>query len=352
MSMLKIMWCVLGCLSLNLLPLHADEEQQPCCESAEELAEAQYIDEQAWIDEEEAHARPECRCYAPSPIPFLYEYDAEEKDCEYAAQSGLTGVWFPEEPVLFHPLVADPRQLTFSAGWRFDDQALAKNVIDVSYGDTVPFYEWCDVWPWHGRLRIELEGALWAVFDPLHDSSPLMNADYFGGLALSYAACRWQFRLRAYHISSHIGDEFLLNHPEFDRRNPSAEYIDFFASYDFTDDIRLYGGLGWIPAQDDSFHFSPFYAEGGFELRVYELAYIAPRNRLYLVPFYAMHLRYSSDFKHHVDATYVLGYEMGKFCGLCRKLRGFIEYHDGYSVEGQFYRRATNYLALRVSYGF
>lgn len=262
------------------------------------------------------------------------------------------GIWLPEDPPLFRPFMADPRQLTYSVGWRFNDNALTKNIIDVSFGDSIAIYRWCDVWPWNGELQIELEGGLWACFDPCYESAPLMNADYYVGVPITYAIDRWQFRLRGYHISSHIGDEFLLNHPNFDRRNPSAEYLDFFISHDLTDEIRIYAGIGCVVAQDPSFKFKPFYSALGAELRLLRWGFLDCKDVLYGCPIFGMHFRQSGDFKKHVDATYVLGYEFGKLTGLYRRLRFFMEYHDGYSLEGQFCKIPTDYFSIRMSYGY
>lgn len=262
------------------------------------------------------------------------------------------GEWLPENPVLFRPLIADPRQVTYSVGWRWNDQALNKNVIPVSFGDTCAFYRWYNVWPWCGELQIEVEGAMWAVFNPLGEDSPMINADYYVAFPLTYAIPRWAFRLRGFHISSHVGDEFLLHHPGFDRRNPSAEYLDFYISHELTDEIRVYSGLGYIVHQDSSFKFHRFYAETGFELRLYRFGFVDACERIYGTPFYAVDLRYRGDFKRHVDMTYVAGFEWGKLYCQERRLRIFLQYHDGYSLEGQFQRRPTNYLALIASYGY
>lgn len=262
------------------------------------------------------------------------------------------GEWLPEDPVLFRPFMADPRQVTLSVGWRFNDNALGKNIIPVSYGDTIAFYRFHNVWPYCGDFQIELEGALWAVFNPLAEEAPLINADYYVGCPLTYAFDRWQFRLRGFHISSHIGDEFLLTHPRFDRKNPSAEYIDFFISHDLTDEIRLYAGLGYIVHQDSSFHVPPFYQEAGFEIRMPRFGFYSYCQQLYGEPIFAVHMRHRADFRKHVDMTYIIGYEFGKMRGLRRRLRAFLEYHDGYSLEGQFCKRATDYLAIRLTYGF
>lgn len=274
-------------------------------------------------------------------------------DCDFTRKYDLRGIWLPEDKVLFEPLVADPRQVCYSVGWRFNDDALSKNVIDVSFGDSIAFYRWCGLWfgvP--GDAQIELEGAVWAVFNPCVYSAPLLNADYYVGGLLTWAYNEWSARLRFYHISSHLGDEFLLNHPGFCRKNPSAEYLDLFVSYWITRDIRLYGGVGYVMQEDPSFHIARWYGAAGAELHFTELRFVSWANRLYGEPFYGMYFRFSKDFKNHLDSTYVLGYEWAKLSGIGRKVRVFVEYHNGYSLEGQFYHRPTSYLSVRLSYGF
>lgn len=262
------------------------------------------------------------------------------------------GDWLPEDPPLWRQFVADPRQLTYSAGWRFNDDALAKDTIPVSFGDYFALYRWHGVWPYCGSMEIGVEGAVWAVFAPLRESSPLIDADYYIGFPLVYAFDNWQFRLRGYHISTHLGDEFLLDHPGFDRRNPSAEYLDFFSSYYFGDQIRLYAGLGYIVHQDISFRSKRFFQALGMEVRALGYGYYDSKQRLLGHPYFGAHIRGSRDYKHHIDQTYVLGYEWVKLCGLERATRVFIEYHDGYSVDGQFCDEAANWFAVRLSYGF
>lgn len=284
--------------------------------------------------------------------PVCTQYRDPDLQLNEGCSACCYGVWMPEDPPLFRPFMADPRQVCYSVAWRFNDNVLDQNNIPVSYGDSFALYRWLNVGPWCGQLQIELEGGLWAVFDPCCESSPLINADYYVGVPITYAFDKWQFRLRGYHISSHIGDEFLLNHPHFDRRNPSAEYLDFFISHDLTEEIRIFGGLGWVMHQDESFHISPFYSALGFEVRLRRLGFYSAKDVLYGCPILGTYFRGSNDFKNHIDATYVLGYEFGKLCGLYRRLRMFLEYHDGYSVEGQFSEFPTNYFSVRITYGF
>lgn len=283
---------------------------------------------------------------------YAWYITAPETDYEYAREHHLWGIWFPEGPPAFRPFIADPRQVTFGVGWRFNDQVLGKNLVPVSFGDTFPIFRWVDIWRFRGDLQLEIEGAVWAIFQPLHESAPLIDADYYVGFPLTYLFGNWAFRVRGYHISTHIGDEFLLDHPHFDRRNPSIEAFDCYGSYQFSKDIRLYGGLGWVACQDDSYRVGPFYAQAGAEIRFTQLGYNDYCDRLYGQPFFAMNFYYQSHFKHHINQTYAIGYEWGKVSGIRRKLRLYIEYHDGYAVEGQFSKFPTHYLSLRATYGF
>lgn len=260
--------------------------------------------------------------------------------------------WFPNVAPNFKPFVADPREVCYSAAWRWNDRVLTKNIIPVSFGDTIPVYKWTNVWPYGGDFEIDLEACVWAVFDPLHESSPLINADYYIGFPLIYAFDCWSFRLRGYHISSHIGDEFLLNNPGFDRRNPSAEYLDFYGSYEFGECLRAFAGIGYVVHQDESFRNKRFFSAFGAEARVPGLGFRDDKRNVYGQPYLGCYFRGSRNYRRHIDATYAIGYEFGKLECSDRKLRIGLEYHDGYSVEGQFCHKPTNYLQIRLTYGW
>lgn len=283
---------------------------------------------------------------------YTWYVTAPNTDYAFARDHNLWGIWFPEGPPAFRPFIADPHQVTFGVGWRFNDHALGKNLVPVSFGDTFPIFRWIDIWPLRGDLQFEIEGAVWAIFEPLEYSSPLIDADYYVGFPITYLFGDWAIRARGYHISTHMGDEFLLDHPHFDRRNPSIEAFDLYCSYQFTKDIRLYGGLGWVACQDDSYRVGPFYAQAGAEVRLFKFGYRDYCDRLYGTPFFAMDFYYQSHFKKHINSNFALGYEWGKVSGLRRRLRIFLEYHDGYSVEGQFTKTPSRYLSVRATYGF
>ncbi len=324
--------CECGCMESGVCGCHSTLEVQPqndCCYNP--------CAERYW---RQAH------CIYQGP------YSCIDCDSAFTICDGCYGTWLPEDPPLFRPFAADPRQVTYSVGWRFNDQAMGKNLIPVSFGDILPIYRFASVWPWWGMMEVSIEGALWAIFAPLKESAPLCNADYYVGIPIDYAIGRWAFRLRGYHISSHIGDEFLLDNPGFDRRNPSAEYLDLSASWYITDEIRLYAVGGWVIQHDQSFYQGNVYAEAGAELRLPRLGFYDPCQHLFGEPIFAMHFKYQDAFNRPLGATYILGYEWGKTSGAQHRLRAFFEYHDGQSVEGQFSEHRANYLALRLTYGY
>ncbi len=262
----------------------------------------------------------------------------------------IKGIWFPQLTVLFQPLIADPRQVTNSAAIRFNDDVVGKHVGAVSFGDDFSFFRWLDVCGWGGDLEFLIEAGIFSVFNLDHAEESMVNTDFFVAATFAYAINCWSFRLRLWHLSSHLGDEFLLAHPGFPRCNLSDEGIDLFASYQCCKALRLYVGIGDIFDRDKSFPEKPFYVEGGAEIRVFGCR--SCFDKLYVQPFFAMHFRSWAEHNYMIDQTYVLGLEYSKIQGIGRKLRLFGEYHNGYSREGQFLRHRCSYSALRMTYGF
>ncbi len=270
---------------------------------------------------------------------------AKQKDI---AKQGYSGIWLPQSTVLFPTQVANPRQICFSIGHRMNDSCMGRNASIVTFGDQFPMYRWANIWRWKGDLQLEIEAGVFAVFNQDRDTKPLRNADYYVGVPLSYAVDKWAFRLRPYHISSHLGDEYMQEHPHRRRKNKSFEALDVFTSYQMTNGLRLYGGVGAVVHSDSEMHVKPLYAEYGFEVRAFRHDF----TQLFGQPFLATHFCNAQEHDYRFDATYALGYEWGKIHGVGRKIRLFLEYHDGYSYEGQFSRHKTDYLALRLAYGF
>lgn len=274
---------------------------------------------------------------------------------KYVNRPKVRGIWFPQTTVLFQPMIANPRQVIYSIGYRGDDKISGKEAISISMGDDFPIFRWIDVFRWHGDLQIGVEAGVWSVFDldphpDYNGGTALVNTDFYVGVPITYAVNKWAWRFRVYHISSHLGDEFLVNHPGYDRKNPSYEATDVFFSYQAFGCLRLYGGPGFVLDSDKTFPMKRCYIEYGGEGRF--LGNKIYYHKLYGNFFIAAYWRnwQLNDFKF--DGTYLFGYEWSKLQGVGRKIRIFALYHHGYSSEGQFMNLRSNYWSANMAWGF
>lgn len=274
---------------------------------------------------------------------------------KYVNRPKASGLWFPQTTALFQPMIANPRQVIYSIGYRGNDKVAGRTAVAVSLGDDFPIFRWLDIFRWHGDLQIGIESGIWSVFNMnpspnIGGGTALFNTDYYVGIPLVYAVNKWAWRFRLYHISSHLGDEFLVNHPGFDRKNPSFESFDVFLSYQAMEALRFYGGAGYIIHSDHTFKMKHYYLEYGFEAHF--LGSKIYYHNLFGTFFFATYWRNWQLNDMNFDGTYLFGYEWSKLQGIGRKIRAYAGYHHGFSPDGQFMNQRTNYWMISFAYGF
>lgn len=93
-------------------------------------------------------------------------------------------------------------------------------------------------------FQLDLEGAVMARVLPDEASSMLAGSDYRVGLQGTWKQGRTAWKAGYYHISSHVGDEFLLAHPGFDRVNYVRDSLIAGTTYDLTPNTQVYGEIG------------------------------------------------------------------------------------------------------------
>jgi hypothetical protein len=98
---------------------------------------------------------------------------------------------------------------------------------------------------------VQLEGAAQPRLQPLLDSSPLVSTDYRVGVPVIYGEGPWQFKLGYYHISAHLGDEYMILHPTADRINYVRDSIMFGVGYYYTENLRLYAEFDYAAGVSD-----------------------------------------------------------------------------------------------------
>ncbi len=237
---------------------------------------------------------------------------------------------------LFTPLLADPREPRFSVNYqRHRTDALDFDAADVSIGEYVGFAEGERG---ESRFQIGLQGAVFALFNLDSDSFDLINADYLIGFPLSWRRHEWSVRTRLYHISSHLGDEFLLGNPGVDRINLSYEVVDGLVSHDWQR-WRLYGGGGVVV------HSEPDLKRG---LAQFGAEYIWGTIRDGLDLTVGVDLKGTAEQDWSVNQSYRAGVS---FTRSTREIRLLLQHYRGFSPNGQFFTERLRYTGVGLYFG-
>jgi hypothetical protein len=148
---------------------------------------------------------------------------------------------------LFTPVRADPKEpRTFMSLLQVDSALRDSSIGAVGFGEHFDIVRRESRAGWNWQFGIA--GAVFAQFDLETPSSDLINADYVIGLPLTWRRGDWSGRVRLYHQSSHLGDEFLLN-TQPQRVNLSFEAIEAIVAHDFGE-LRVYGGGEYLVDRD------------------------------------------------------------------------------------------------------
>ncbi len=165
---------------------------------------------------------------------------------------------------LFRPLLADPKEPVFSAAAVMaagPNPSLSGAVAFLGLGEDVGLVRWATP---GGGLQVGLAGGVFAQFDLASQSTDLINTDFVVGLPLTYRRGQLSSRLRLFHQSSHLGDEYLLRAQPV-RQNVVINGAELLLARDLGT-WRVYGGgeyrFGRTPVE-----LRPAVLHGGLEYR-------------------------------------------------------------------------------------
>ena len=258
-------------------------------------------------------------------------------DCRYEqVTQGAVRPVLPKDDV-FRPLMADPKQPQFFASWqavRVRPDRTAANVGSVGFGENFGFYtkrDGCNGW------QIGMLAGVFAQFNLDAPSKDLINADYVVGIPLSWRSGPLSTRVRLYHQSSHLGDEFLLGRPGFDRVNLSFEEIEAILSYDYRW-ARVYAGGASLVHREPT-TLDRLRAQWGFELRGPTVASPIAGDvfaGLLITPVLAGDFKSFEELHWIINTNVVAGIEFSAE-GSTRRFRGLFNYYHGFNPYGQFF---------------
>lgn len=217
-------------------------------------------------------------------------------------------------------------------GWLFD-ASLGTRIGLLRFGNTNSIRP--EGW------QLDAEGAAQLRLD-IPENVDVRAADFRGGVPLTYGWGRYRFKIGFYHLSSHLGDEFLLKNPGFQRLNFSRDVLLVGHMIYLTDELRIYGEAAWAFRSDVTepweFQFGVDYLPAG-------------PTGIAGAPFFALngHIRQELNFGGSVTAQ--AGWAWRAYEGT-HLIRAGLHYFNGESPQYSFFDEHEEQLGFGLWYDF
>lgn len=243
---------------------------------------------------------------------------------------------------LFDAPIADPRWPKFLMGVSHDfKDNLGKTLWSFNLGENIGLAQMGSK---EQPFEIGIQAAAFSLMDIDSIPSKLINADYFLALGLSHRRDEFQYLLQLSHVSSHVGDEFLLSEAGqgFKRINLSYETVKCFIRYKSNVRISPYIVLGYIVHVDPA-PIKRLSIAGGFDYLSHRIVF---NDSTRLIAGVYITAWQENNYKPTTTMRIGLQYERTKYCN--RYLQLLLEYKAGKSQQGQFYKYNIQQLGILV----
>ncbi len=191
-------------------------------------------------------------------------------------------------------------------------------------------------WQW------DLEAATITRLDLLH-AEDVESMDYRFGTEFTAAEGPWAMKFGYFHISSHVGDEYMIRNPTFKRVNYVTESWIVGASYQANDALRLYGEMA-----------NAFRASGGAKRYQFQtgieytpIAKVSARG----APFAAINWNFREAVDYDVSTTAQLGW-LFRGPDSDHTIRFGLQYGTGPTSQYSFFTRREEYLGVGVWFDY
>lgn len=242
--------------------------------------------------------------------------------------------------LLYKSYLAGPKEPRFAAQWVNERQA--GWIWDVALGGRVGVLRYGNDNPLHPEgWQIDMEGAALPRLS-LESSMDLVACDYRFGVPLTFARGKHHTKFGYYHLSSHLGDEWMIRHPGLQRINYSRDAMVFGHSIYPVPSVRLYAEAAW------SFHCGqetkPWEFQFGVEYSPADPTGLRP------VPFVAVngHLREEVDFGGNL--TVQAGWQWRNVAG--RLFRMGMQCCLGMSDQYEFFNQYESKVGFGIWYDY
>ena len=183
--------------------------------------------------------------------------------------------------------------------------------------------------------QVDIEGAAFPRLDPEEQRS-YVACDFRFGIPLTYRSGAFEGKFAYYHISSHLGDEYMVMHNTLHRINYSRDVFVLGGAYRLQPSVRLYGEVGWA-----------FYTDGGS--KPWEFQFGVDCSTPYPTtpsgaPFLAINARLRQEVDYGGNMTVETGWQWRSQSGKLMRLG--MRYFNGMSDQSQFFKTFENQLGF------
>ena len=288
---------------------------------------------------------------ASPPAPRIGEYvGSGSLDSEMPLTTWLLGppVYRPDYPcwqilpdgLMYKSYLAGNQEPRFASVWFYEkdygwlwDVALGGRVGMLRYGTTDPLTP--QGW------QLDIEGAAFPRLD-LEHGRELVSTDFRFGIPLTHRRGRWQSKFGYYHLSSHLGDEYMVRNNTFNRINYFRDCLVLGVGFFPNPNLRLYAEADWAfttggGAKPWEFQFGIDYSPAG-------------PTGLRGTPFFAVngHIREANDYGGNFTAQ--TGWQWRGQSG--HLMRVGVHYFNGMSDQCQFFDQHEEQIAIALWYDY
>jgi hypothetical protein len=242
--------------------------------------------------------------------------------------------------IIYKAYLANPKESRMGTTtlWEADEGQWWDSTLGGRFG--LLRYGTCDnAWPQGWQL--DIEGSAFVRLDPEQDLD-LQATDYRIGVPLTYGYGRHRMKLGYYHLCAHIGDELIEADPTLAHVNFVRDVITLGYAYYVTDNLRLYGEVGYAPYCDVSkeweiqfgVDYAPAYPTG-----------------LRGAPFFAFNGHLREELNHSGNLALQAGWAW-RGDKSSHLLRTGLHYYNGLSDQYSFYQSFEHQIGIGLWYDY
>lgn len=254
-----------------------------------------------------------------------------------------TGLLFPRGH-LFQPLIADPLEPRFFTSYHRNEKSGREIATgEVGAGETFPLWRAVGVCATEG-WQLDVTGGGVARFVLEDERNDLIDGSFTIGVPVSWRRGQWAWRARAFHNSSHLGEDSFYRGTTPPRSRTSYESIDFLVGYDEAA-WRIYGGAEYMR------HHFPRVKPWGLHLGA---EYYGARTLFGGLGRWigGLDVKLWDEYDYQPDYSAKLGLSLGGRRPAQQNLQLLLEWYDGHENRGVFFDDKVRYVGVGVAFGF